>query len=203
MLSRANREGVAERRRGAVAGAVQRIRAIEASDGVNRPALERIRAVLLELTADRALFPPEDFPLAADGGFAVYRLSEDADHRFALYMATGRPGKETPPHDHTTWAVIVGVQGKEHNRFYARSDDRATPGRGTVAVLRQETVQHGSGVTLLPEDIHSIHLEGEPSTLMLHMYGLALDRLDGRVAYNTGDGTYAQFSATTDIVDAR
>ena len=30
---------------------------------------------------------------------------------------------ETPPHNHTTWAVVVGHAGNELNRFYARTDD--------------------------------------------------------------------------------
>ena len=56
----------------------------------------------------------------------------DPDHRFALYMSVGKTGKETPPHDHTTWACIGGIKGKEHNKLYDRVDDGKTPFRGEV-----------------------------------------------------------------------
>jgi len=202
-MSLAENLDTADRRRAAVAAAIARIRRIETEAGVNRPALERIREALLDLAADASLFPPEDFPLGANDANVIYRLAEDADGRFALYMSTGKEGKETPPHDHTTWAVIVGVRGLEHNRFYERSDDLSVPGRGTVREVGRATVRHGSGVTLLPEDIHSIHLQGEAPTLMLHMYGLALDRLYDRVAYNTEEGTYMGFPPNSAILDAR
>jgi len=188
---------VAERRKAAVSKAIAEVRRIEAERGVNPPALAAIKAVMLKLAADKALFPPGDFPLNPDGGNVVYRLSEDPDHRFALYMSTGKTGKETPPHDHTTWAVIVGVKGKEHQRFYRRTDDASVPYRGIVEVAGTFTVEPGTGCTLMPDTIHSIHLEGEPPTLNLHLYGMAIDHLPGRVAYNVEDGTYAHFPATT------
>lgn len=188
---------VAERRRAAVAEAIARVRRIEADRGVNLEALEAIKAVMLELAADASLFPPEDFPLSPDGSNVVYRLSEDPDHRFALYMSTGKTGKETPPHDHTTWAVIVGLKGKEHQRFYRRTDDGSVPFKGTVEVVDTFTVEPGTGCTLMPDTIHSIHLEGEPPTLNLHLYGMAIDHLPERVAYHVEDGTYGHFPATT------
>jgi hypothetical protein len=49
----------------------------------------------------------------------------------------------------------------------------------------------------MPDDIHGIHLEDPEKAMMFHMYGLAIDRLDGRVAYEMAAGTYAHFPATT------
>ncbi|MBM3489963.1 MAG: cysteine dioxygenase [Alphaproteobacteria bacterium] len=198
-LALAESRSIAQRREAAVAATLAKVRRIERERGVNRDALEAIKRELMGLTADRSLFPPEHFPLNPDGGNVAYRLSEDADHRFALYVSTGKTGRETPPHDHTTWAVIVGIKGKEHNRFYRRADDRSQPGKGRVVEVDRATVEHGTGVTLMPEDIHSIHLEGEPPTLMVHMYGLALDHLHRRVAYNAEDGTYRHFPPNSDI----
>jgi len=183
------------------AAAVDRIRAIEESDGVNRDALEKIRYVLLELAGQRSLFPIEDFPIdtATDGNSVIYRLSEDADHRFALYASAALPGKGVPPHNHTTWAVIVGVHGDEHNVFYERTDDGSVDGEGALEVSGEETVRCGSGVTLMPDDIHSIHVTGDLQTVHLHMYGLALEQLHERVMYNRELGTYAVFPATQNI----
>ena len=198
-LAYAESRSIAERRDAAVAATVAAVRRIEHERGVNRQALEAIKQELIRLAADKSLFPPEHFSLNPDGSNVIYRLSEDPDHRFALYVSTGKTGRETPAHDHTTWAVIVGIKGKEHNRFYARTDDRSQPGKGRVMEISRATVEHGNGVTLLPEDIHSIHLEGEPPTLMVHMYGLALDHLHGRVAYNNEEGSYKHFPANPNI----
>src|SRR5215470_5626643 len=80
---------------------VDRIRTIEKDKGVTREALEDIKAVMLELAAHTEVFPEEDFGLEKDdkGNFPIYRLAEDDDHRFALYMSTSIDAKDVPPHD--------------------------------------------------------------------------------------------------------
>ncbi len=181
----------------AVAATIERVRGIEAEEGVSRAALEAIRAELIALGGRKDLFPAGDFPLAEGGGSKIHLLQEDGDGRFALYMSVGRAGKRTPPHDHTTWAVIAGVEGREHNTFFERVYDRSVPGRGEVRETGGFMVEPGTGVCLMPDDIHSIRLEDAEKALMFHMYGLALDRLDGRVAYDMEKGTYAHFPATT------
>jgi len=180
------------------------IREIESAKGVSPAALDGIKSVLFDLAADKSLFPLEDFPIdpETDGNSVVYRLSEDGDHRFALYASTAQPGKGVAPHNHTTWAVIVGVHGDEHNIFYSRTDDGSVAGEGMVEPIREETVRHGSGVTLMPDDIHSIHVTGDQQTVHLHMYGLALEQLHERVMYDRTLGTYKVFPATQNIKPA-
>jgi predicted metal-dependent enzyme (double-stranded beta helix superfamily) len=69
----------------------------------------------------------------------LYRVSEDADHRFALYVNSSFGGHITPPHNHTTWAVIVGITGDELNLFY----DRISNG---VREKSQFLVKEGTGI---------------------------------------------------------
>ena len=184
-----------------VSKTVDTIRRLELAGGVNQETLYQIKHELLKLAAIETLFPTEHFPInsAADGNSAVYRLSEDEDHRFALYASTALPGKGVYPHNHTTWAVIVGVCGDEHNVFYRRTDDGSEEGRGTLEVINRVTVQPGSGVTLMPDDIHSIHTSGKGQTIHLHMYGLALEQLHNRVMYDTKMGTFFKFPASQNI----
>ena len=192
---------VREQRQASVAATIERIRAIETSQGVTRESLGEIKQELIDLADHLELFPIADFPPSdADNGRDVlYRLSEDADHRFALYASTGTPGKSVPPHNHTTWAVIVGLHGDEHNVFYERTDDGATPGKGTLRETGDVTLNHGDGATLMPEDIHSIHITGGERTVHLHLYGLALEQLHERVMYDREAGTYMVFPATQNI----
>jgi predicted metal-dependent enzyme (double-stranded beta helix superfamily) len=124
--------GTAAARGQAVAASIERVRAIVAERGVSPATLEAVRAELIALAGRKALFPSADFPLAEDGGSRIHLLQEDEDGRFALYMSVGQAGKRTPPHDHTTWAVITGVEGREHNLFYERTDDGSVAGRGVV-----------------------------------------------------------------------
>ena len=189
---------VAQLRKQAVARTVEQIRAVEGRLGVSRAALEEIKALMLDLARHKELFPREDFPLPG-GKNAIYRLAEDADHRFALYMSCGMPGKRTPPHDHTTWAVIVGVEGDEENFFYERTDDRKVAGKGTLRQIREEVVRNGTGVTLMPEDIHHIQTGTTPN-MHLHMYGLSLEHLPNRVQFNVAEGTFKVFPANPNIV---
>jgi predicted metal-dependent enzyme (double-stranded beta helix superfamily) len=189
---------VSHQRRAAVSETIAKIRQVESRMGVTRPALTEIKSLLLDLASHKELFPREDFELK-EGKSTIYRLSEDADNRFALYMSCGAPAKRTPPHDHTTWAVIVGVDGEEANYFYERADDRSQAGKGTLKQVREEVVRHGSGVTLMPEDIHHIESGSKPN-MHLHMYGLSLEHLPNRVQYNVGEGTYKVFPANPNIV---
>ncbi|RTZ63707.1 MAG: sulfurtransferase, partial [Gammaproteobacteria bacterium] len=80
---------VSEQRDHAVAAAIDQIRQIEQQQGVNYDALRMIRDELIELSRDKELFPRSSFPITEDGGSAVYRISEDSDHRYALYASVG------------------------------------------------------------------------------------------------------------------
>ncbi len=190
---------ISEKRKQAASEAVGRIRQIEKDQGVNYEALKAIRDELIHLTRDTSLFPREHFPLTESGDSAVYRLSEDDDHRFALYGSVGAPGKSVPPHNHTTWAVIVGVYGDELNRFFERTDDSTEAGHATLDETGQFVVRHGNGVVFLPDDIHAISTNDAQPTLHLHMYGLALDHLYDRLVFDPVAKTVNTMTIRVDI----
>jgi len=184
----------------AVAAAIDRIRAIDQAGGDPRRALDDIKDVLLGLAAHTELFPLDAFPAdRGAGNSTIYRLSEDPDHRYALYASAAQPGKSVPPHNHTTWAVIVGVHGDEHNDFYRRTDGGTGPGPAALERAGGATVSPGSGVTLMPDDIHAIHVAGDVPTVHLHMYGLALEQLHKRLMFDTDAGTCKVFTAKQNI----
>ena len=190
---------IIEQRNQAVAETVDRVRLIEQQNGVNYEALGNIRNELIELTQDKELFPRSSFPINDDGGSAVYRISEDSDHRYALYASVGAAGKSVPPHNHTTWAVIVGVYGDELNRFYERTDDSSKEGYAELKETGSFVVQHGNGVVFLPDDIHAISTDDSEPTVHLHMYGLALDHLHERLVFDQAGKTVKTMSIRADI----
>jgi predicted metal-dependent enzyme (double-stranded beta helix superfamily) len=179
-----------------IEAAVADVRTIEKRDGVTRDSLDRIKQRLIRL-ARPELFPVSDFPPPAPGGklkSCLYRVAEDADHRFALYVNSSLGGHSTPAHNHTTWAVIVGVTGEELNRFYDRVEDRPVE-KG------QFVVKQGTGVCFLPDDLHSIHIQAP--LINFHMYGLGLDHLHKREFYKAAEGGWRIFPAHADIREAR
>ena len=181
----------------AVTAAMNDIRRIEGDSGITREGGEAIRDRIIELSRDRDLFPLEDFPApsAGDGGTSfLYRLAQDSDDRFALYAQSSNGQVETPVHNHTTWAVVVGFDGQELNKFFDRTGDG-------VIQTDQHMVEAGSGVAMLPDDLHSIHINGQ--ALNFHCYGLALERLDAREYFSPKDKTWKIFSNVSGIREAR
>lgn len=192
------KNSVAEQRKAAVSETVARIREIESTKGVSRESLPAIRDALLKLAARRELFSQEDFP-SATGEPLLYLLSEDDDYRFALYLSTGLPGRSSPPHNHTTWAVIVGIDGEEENRVYERLDDGSDPGRGQVKVKDKFVVKEGTGICFMPDDVHSIHVVSDVPTRNFHMYGMSVEHLPERVKFDVEEGTYEVYPASPGI----
>ncbi len=185
-------------RAAAVAETVAAIRGIERELGMTPAALDRIKERLIALASRSELFPAESFPVPAGMPGKAYRLAEDRDHRFALYAAAGAPGREAPPHNHTTWAVIAGVYGEEHNVFYRRTDDRSVPGQGSLEKTSELTIVRGNACTLMPDDFHTIETRG--NGLHLHMYGMSLEHLPQRITFaRESGGQYWTYPPTAGI----
>src|SRR4051794_20188814 len=53
---------------------------------------------LTQLGQRRELFPEHHFPVSKERPNSVYRLAEDPDGRFALFVSAGLAGKYQPPH---------------------------------------------------------------------------------------------------------
>ena len=91
--------------------------------------------------------------------------------------------------------MIVGVSGEELNRFYDRTADNGVREKG------QHIVRQGSGVSFMPEDLHSIHIDAP--LLNFHMYGLALEQLSRREFYKPDERAWGIFPPHSDIREAR
>ena len=180
----------------AVAATMADIRALDAAGG-GRSGVEAIRDRLLQMAERRDLFSLDRFPPPGpdeEHRSCLYRLSQDDDDRFALYVNASRGSISTPPHDHTTWAVVVGFEGQELNRFYRRTAEGVSP-------VGEHLVEAGTGVAMLGDDVHSIHIDGP--ALNFHCYGLALERLTERQFFHADSGQWRRFSAHGDIREAR
>jgi predicted metal-dependent enzyme (double-stranded beta helix superfamily) len=188
---------VAIERKRAVADCLEDVRAVLAEAGVTRPALERVKSRLLTLADRHDLFSFEQFPLRHERS-TMHVLAEDPDG-LTLYAVAAQGRSATPPHDHTTWAVVVGVDGEETNRLWRRVDDGATPGKAQLEEIDETVVAPGTGVALMPDDIHSIHRAADARLLHFHLYGRSVERLPERKQFDLERGTYTVYPANPNI----
>ena len=176
---------LADARRQAVDATVGRVKAVVATAPLGRAVLAEVLAEVRTLAARRELWSPDDYPAPdQETRQARYLIREDADKSFALYLNVMLPGRRIPPHNHTTWACIAGVEGEEHNYVYQRVDGGAAAGPAELAQSDLVVVGSDRGIALLPDDIHSVEIRGERPIRHLHMYGRALETLTERLTYD-------------------
>ncbi|WP_373086309.1 cysteine dioxygenase [Sneathiella sp.] len=188
-----------EERQKAITETVDRIRDCTRGRTIGPEVLDDIKQQLIRLAGETHLFSIEDFPgpeADAKRRSCLYRLSEDDDHGFALYLNVASGAVTAPPHNHTTWAVIAGIEGQEENRFYKKVPDG-------VKQTGSQVVEQGTAVALMPDDIHTIHIKEGAPVLNFHMYGRALEQLDKRNFWNDQEEVWKTFPAHTDIREAR
>src|SRR6185436_18756918 len=90
--------------------------------------LSRVRPLAKRAALARSWLTPELYSANQEQGYGVNVLHVEPDNTLFVAAVSWLPGRGAAPHNHGTWAVVVGVDGPERNIFWERIDDCSRPG---------------------------------------------------------------------------
>jgi predicted metal-dependent enzyme (double-stranded beta helix superfamily) len=140
-------------------------------DADEQHVLAAVAPLAQRLAASRTWLEPRHYETDAAQGFGAHLLHEERDHSLAVFAASWLPARGTPPHDHGTWAIVVGVDGPESNVFWKRMDDGSAPGHAELRRTGERLLQPGDVLAMPTGTIHSVRNESAQVTVSLHVYG--------------------------------
>lgn len=116
-------------------------------------------------------FPGEGLLASSSDGFARHQVFQDA--RLVISTCVWLPGQSTPIHDHATWGVIAGLQGRVIATTYRRADDGATPGFASLSEMSRTLVTEASFAAVRPpeEVVHRFENPFRELAVTLHVFG--------------------------------
>ena len=133
--------------------------------------LEKVGAKAKRLSTESGWIESRFYRPDEETGFSAFLLHEEEDHSLAVLAVSWAPGMGVGPHDHGTWAVVVGVDGVERNTRYKRLDDRSNSGYAELEVKDESSAGPGDLVRIRTGGIHSVNNDSDKVTLSLHTYG--------------------------------
>ncbi|MBS7661495.1 hypothetical protein I0D00_05960 [Pseudomonas lalucatii] len=111
----------------------------------------------------------------AELGFGTTLLHVEPDQSLFVVVDSWLPGRGVRPHDHDTWAVVVGVEGVERNLFWRRLDDASRPGHAELECSGERRIGAGDVLLMPSGGIHSVINESARTSLSFHVYGRHLN----------------------------
>jgi len=150
---------------------IKELRRVAAETGDPKAIIARMRGPARRLAAAKGWLKPEYFECDPVQGFGLHLLHEEPDHSLAILVASWLPGRGVEPHNHGTWALVCGIEGRETNISWRRRDDGSRAGYAKIEESRRSTLGPGDSVHLLPDEIHSVRNDTDKVTVSLHLYG--------------------------------
>ena len=150
---------------------VNDLRAIAANESDPVKITDLVAPLAKKFAQTPGWFRPEYRQCDAEQGFGVHMLHEESNHDLAVFLVSWLPNRGTTPHNHKTWAVVVGIEGQELEISYDRLDDGGTPGYAQLKRSAEQVITAGDITRCYPEHIHSVWNVGKDLSVSLHTYG--------------------------------
>jgi predicted metal-dependent enzyme (double-stranded beta helix superfamily) len=155
-----------------ITGLAMELRGICAATDDEAEILARVSPLLEHAAMSQAEWVEERmFETNREQGFGVHVLHEGPDRGLTIMTVNWLPQRGTPPHNHGTWAAVVGVVGDERNDFYQRVDDGSRAGHAELRRIGSRLFRPGEVVAMPSTTIHGVWNDSEAVTLSLHVYG--------------------------------
>ncbi len=166
----------------AIADLVVDVKAVQQQNETPEAVTAAVAGLIGRMLDDTGWVEERFYRCDEEQGFGISVLHEEPE-ALLIEMICWLPGRGVTPHDHQTWGVVLGLDGAEHNTMWQRNDDGSREGFADIIAADEQVVRRGDICTLMPDDIHSIHNEGDEPSLSLHVYGKSLS-LTGRSEFD-------------------
>ena len=163
---------------------VKDLRTIVNDTGDETTILSQVQPLACRAVGERSWLREEMYMADPELGFGTTLLHSEPDNSLFVVVDSWLPGRGVRPHDHGTWAVVVGVTGTERNVFWKRTDDGSRPGYAELSKIREEEISEGDVVAMSTGEIHSVVNETDETTLSFNVYGRHLNYI-GRSQFDT------------------
>ncbi len=104
--------------------------------------LQRVAPLAQRAAANQSWRTDDMYIADPELGFGSTLLHAEPDNTLFVVVDSWLPGRGVRPHNHGTWAVVVGMTGPECNIFWKRVDD------GSRANQKKGVRKRGSGLTI-------------------------------------------------------
>jgi len=176
---------------------VQDLRQIVSETRNESEILTRVSPLAQRLAIGKSWLEPQHYETNDDQGFRPFLLHEEPDHSLAVLAINWLPGRGAPAHDHGTWAVVAGVEGKEKNTSYRRIDDRSRPDYAELEVRKETIAGPGELVCMKTGGIHAVQNVTDGITISLHTYGRHINHT-GRSQFDLESNRRTEFEVQVD-----
>jgi len=111
------------------------------------------------------------YQINPEKGFETHILHHEADYSLAVIVVAWEKGRSVPPHNHGSWSVVCGIEGKEQNTLWERSNPEVN--ESPLKEVTKSIFSSGEIVSFYPDTIHSVENLSEEKNrgVSLHIYG--------------------------------
>ena len=154
--------------------------------------LSRVAPLAKRVALAKSWLTPRLYEADEEQGFGSHVLHQGPDYTPFVTVLSWLPGRGAPPHNHGTWAVVVGIDGEECNTFWERADDCSKPGHAELRKAGERDCGPGDVLAMPTGTIHQVRNKSNQTSLSFHVYGRPLNSID-RSQFNADDHTESPF----------